>query len=180
MAIPRPLNDIDAFRGALALGHPRRRVRHDLAVPIEKSAVEIEAMREATQAVVNAYHDLGRRFELGMTERDVSQMSVLESWSRSDDCRSAVPGDIVPAGGHAGYRRRFHRARQSRRRPSGARTHGNPQGLLRQLLPSAERRRDGAGYQRKAELVDAAQEAAITPSGPGCGSVKSSTSSTTY
>jgi Xaa-Pro aminopeptidase len=71
MTIPRPLNDIDSFRGEL-----------DEATFVQagdviwqcrtiKSATEVDAIRRATEAVVSAYNEVGACFEIGMSERDL-------------------------------------------------------------------------------------------------------------
>ena len=166
MAIPRPLNDIDAFRGALASATLVDGCDVIWQCRSRKSAVEIEAMREATQAVVNAYYDLGRRFELGMTERDVSQIVRARILAEVDDADAPYletssrlvampdttalssgppipPGDrlvLEPMAIHKGY-----------------------YGSCCRVLSVGEMAPD---TRRKAELVDAAQEAAIRAGPP--------------
>lgn len=86
MGIIRPISDIDRFRGEL-----------DQATFVEgcdliwkcrtiKSAVEVEALRKATQAIVYAYGEMVANFELGMTERDAGRL--LRHWilEKTEDC----------------------------------------------------------------------------------------------
>jgi Xaa-Pro aminopeptidase len=90
MIIPRPLNDIDRFRGEL-----------DGATFVDgadviwrcrtiKSAGEVDALRTASQAVVRAYNELVADFRLGMSERDMGRMlrhSILEY---TEDCAPLI------------------------------------------------------------------------------------------
>lgn len=90
MIIPRPVNDIDRFRGEL-----------DGATFVDgadviwrcrtiKSASEVDALRQASQAVVRAYNELVADFRLGMSERDMGRMlrhSILEY---TEDCAPLI------------------------------------------------------------------------------------------
>jgi Xaa-Pro aminopeptidase len=90
MYIPRPLNDIDRFRTEL-----------DSATFVDgcdviwrcraiKSASEVEAIKKATQAVVQAYGDLAANFQLGMTERDVGRMFRHAILEYAEDCEPPI------------------------------------------------------------------------------------------
>lgn len=90
MSVPRPINDIDRFRGAL-----------DGADLVEaggliwdcrkiKSASEVEALRRATQAVVRAYGEVLAAFEPGMTERDLGRILRNAILDYTEDCTAPI------------------------------------------------------------------------------------------
>jgi len=90
MAIPRPVNDIDAFRSAL-----EGAVFVDAADLIWKcrmikSTCEVEALRKACQAVVRAYGELVAQFELGMSERDVGRLIRHAILDYAEDCMPPI------------------------------------------------------------------------------------------
>ena len=86
MCIPRPLNDIDLFRSSL--GDATLVAAADLIwkCRVKKSAVEVEALKQATRAVVGAYGELIGRFRLGMNERDVGLLLRKAILDRTEDC----------------------------------------------------------------------------------------------
>lgn len=86
MAILRPISDIDRFRAEL-----------DAATLVDacdliwkcraiKSAAEIEALKEATRAIVYAYGEVVAQFRLGMTERDAGRMLRNAILEKTEDC----------------------------------------------------------------------------------------------
>ncbi len=167
MAIPRPLNDIDAFRGALSTATFLDGADVIWKCRVIKSACEVEVIREATQAIVNAFYDLGRLFQLGMTERDVSQILRSRILEQIEDCDSPyleassrlVPmpdtaalfsGPPIPAGDRLVLE------------PLGV--HKGYYGSCCRVLNIGEMTQ---ACERKAVLVDAAQEAAIDAIRPG-------------
>lgn len=90
MYIPRPVNDLDRFRSELADATFVDGAEVIWKCRVIKSAAEIEALKQATQAVVRAYGDFVANFRLGMSERDVARMvrhSILEY---TEDCKPII------------------------------------------------------------------------------------------
>lgn len=71
MTIPRPINDIDRFRAGLPAASFIEATDLIWAARMIKSEAEVEAISQATEAVVKALETLVSSFRLGMTERDV-------------------------------------------------------------------------------------------------------------
>jgi len=71
MTVPRPINDIDRFRAGLSEATLVEATDLVWAARMIKSELEVEAIAEATQAVVDALDRLVAEFQMGMTERDV-------------------------------------------------------------------------------------------------------------
>lgn len=90
MTIPRPINDIDRLRSEL-----------DGATFVDaceliwkcrkiKSAIEVEALKKATRAVVRAYGKLTADFRLGMNERDMGRMIRTAILEYTEDCTPPI------------------------------------------------------------------------------------------
>jgi Xaa-Pro aminopeptidase len=90
MAILRPISDIDRSRGEL-----------DAATLVDacdliwkcraiKSVGEVEALKEATRAIVYAYGEVAAEFRLGMTERDAGRMLRNAILEKTEDCSPPI------------------------------------------------------------------------------------------
>ncbi len=90
MAIPRPVNDIDAFRSALGGATFVEAADLIWKCRMIKSASEVEALRKACQAVVRAYGELVAQFELGMSERDVGRLIRHAILDFAEDCMPPI------------------------------------------------------------------------------------------
>jgi Xaa-Pro aminopeptidase len=86
MTIPRPLNDIDRFRGEL--GSARFVGAGDLIWKLRsiKSSAEVEALKQATRAAIDTYIELVGAFRPGMTERDVGLLIRKGLIDKVHDC----------------------------------------------------------------------------------------------
>ncbi|MFC2077492.1 M24 family metallopeptidase [Candidatus Bipolaricaulota bacterium] len=71
MTVPRPINDIDRFRAGLPEATLVEATDLIWSVRMIKSRLEVDAVAQATQAVVEALGRLVAEFRMGMTERDV-------------------------------------------------------------------------------------------------------------
>lgn len=90
MSIPRPVNDIDRFRGALEDVTFVDGCDLIWKCRMIKSAVEVTALKRATQAVVRAYGELVANFELGMSERDMGWMIRNAILKYTEDCMPPI------------------------------------------------------------------------------------------
>ncbi len=105
MCIPRPINDIDSFRGSLDGATFVEAANLIWRVRVIKSQTEVAALKHATQAVVDSYGVLMDQFHLGMGEKDVALFLRKEILDRTEDCESpfvistsrGVPMADVPA-----------------------------------------------------------------------------------
>ncbi|MEE3198370.1 MAG: M24 family metallopeptidase, partial [Pseudomonadota bacterium] len=86
MAVPRPLNDIDAFRAALSDVEFVYAADQIWNVRMIKSLLEVEALRIACEADVKAYHDLVAEFEWGWTEKDVGLFIRKRLLDYAEEC----------------------------------------------------------------------------------------------
>jgi len=86
MAVPRPINDIDALRKALDSVTLVDACEIIWRCRLIKSAMEVDAIRHATEAVVSAYNEVGTTFELGMSERDLSGAIRNAVLRHTEDC----------------------------------------------------------------------------------------------
>lgn len=71
MSIPRPLNDIDLFRQELSAYTFIEAAQILWNCRMIKSSLEVEAMSQATKAIVEAHKELVSTFRLGMSEEEV-------------------------------------------------------------------------------------------------------------
>lgn len=90
MAALRPISDLDRFRDALADATFVEAADLVWSCRAIKSSAEIEALRQATQAVVGAYGELVAAFRLGMSERDVGRMLRRLILERTEDCAPPI------------------------------------------------------------------------------------------
>jgi Xaa-Pro aminopeptidase len=90
MAILRPISDIERFRGEL-----------DAATLVDacdliwkcraiKSVGEVEALKEATRAIVYAYGEVAAEFRLGMSERGAGRMLRNAILEKTEDCSPPI------------------------------------------------------------------------------------------
>ena len=86
MTIPRPVNDIDAFRAALPDVEFVYAADQIWNVRMIKSLLEVEALSKACEAVVRSYHDLQANFEWGWTEKDVGLFIRHQLLDYTDEC----------------------------------------------------------------------------------------------
>ena len=86
MTIPRPVNDIDAFRAALPDVEFVYAADQIWNVRMIKSLLEVEALSKACEAVVKSYHDLQANFEWGWTEKDVALFIRHKLLDYADEC----------------------------------------------------------------------------------------------
>jgi Xaa-Pro aminopeptidase len=90
MTIPRPLNDIDAFRAALSDCELVYAADQIWNVRMIKSMMEVEALKDACMADVRAYHDLVADFEWGWTEKDVGLFVRQRLLEYAENCRPCL------------------------------------------------------------------------------------------
>ena len=86
MTIPRPVNDIDAFRAALPDIEFVYAADQIWNVRMIKSLLEVEALSKACEAVVKSYHDLQANFEWGWTEKDVGLFIRHQLLDYAEEC----------------------------------------------------------------------------------------------
>ena len=86
MTIPRPVNDIDAFRAALPDMEFVYAADQIWNVRMIKSLLEVEALSKACEAVVKSYHDLQANFEWGWTEKDVGLFIRHQLLDYAEEC----------------------------------------------------------------------------------------------
>ena len=86
MTIPRPVNDIDAFRAALPDIEFVYAADQIWNVRMIKSLLEVEALSQACEAVVRSYHDLQGAFEWGWTEKDVALFIRHQLLEYAEEC----------------------------------------------------------------------------------------------
>lgn len=86
MCVPRPINDIDLLRASLDGATIVDGASLIWKCRVIKSPAEVDALKVATQAVVDSYGALAEQFELGMTEHDISLIVRKEILGRTDDC----------------------------------------------------------------------------------------------
>lgn len=86
MNIPRPLNDIDRFRDAL--GEARFIDSADVIwrCRMIKSPSEVDAISKATAGLVAAYGEVVSGFEMGMNERELSLMLHQAILRHTEEC----------------------------------------------------------------------------------------------
>lgn len=90
MCIPRPVNDIDRFRGELAGAEFLDGADLIWKCRMIKSAGEVEALKKASTAVVRAYGEVVANFELGMSERDMGNMLRHAILDYTEDCMPPI------------------------------------------------------------------------------------------
>ncbi|MEW6440038.1 MAG: Xaa-Pro peptidase family protein [bacterium] len=90
MAIPRPVNDIDRFRGALDGATFVEAADLIWKCRMIKSPSEVEALRKASQAVARAYGEVVANFELGMSERDAGNLIRHAILEYTEDCAPPI------------------------------------------------------------------------------------------
>jgi Xaa-Pro dipeptidase len=90
MCVPRPINDIDRFRGALDGATLVEAADVIWKCRMIKSPSEVEAIRKASQAVVRAYGDVVANFRLGMSERDAGRMIREAILKYTEDCAPPI------------------------------------------------------------------------------------------
>ncbi len=90
MSIPRPVNDIDRFRNELDGATFLDACDLVWKCRVIKSASEVEALRQATRAIVSAYGKLVADFRLGMTERDMGRMIRNYILENTEDCMPPI------------------------------------------------------------------------------------------
>ena len=90
MCVPRPINDIDRFRQSLEGATFVDACNLIWKCRMIKSAVEVDAIRKATQAIVRAYGDVVAAFELGMGERDTGRMIRHAILAYTEDCAPPI------------------------------------------------------------------------------------------
>ena len=90
MSIPRPVNDIDRFRNELDGATFADACDLIWKCRVIKSASEVEALRQATRAIVSAYGKLVADFRLGMTERDMGRMIRSYILENTEDCMPPI------------------------------------------------------------------------------------------
>ena len=90
MCIPRPVNDIDRFRGELAGADFLDGADLIWKCRMIKSAGEVEALRKASAAVVRAYGEVVANFELGMSERDMGNTLRHAILDYTEDCMPPI------------------------------------------------------------------------------------------
>ena len=86
MTIPRPVNDIDAFRAALPDVEFVYAADQIWNVRMIKSLLEVDVLSKACEAVVKSYHDLQANFEWGWTEKDVALFIRHKLLDYADEC----------------------------------------------------------------------------------------------
>lgn len=86
MTIPRPVNDIDAFRAALPEVEFVYAADQIWNVRMIKSLLEVEALSNACEAVVKSFHDLQANFEWGWTEKDVALFIRHKLLDYAEEC----------------------------------------------------------------------------------------------
>jgi Xaa-Pro aminopeptidase len=90
MSIPRPILDIDRFRGELdgaSLVDACELIWKCRAI---KSPAEVEALTVATQAIVDAYPEVLANFRPGMSERDMGRLMRNAVLERTEDCSTPI------------------------------------------------------------------------------------------
>jgi len=90
MCVPRPINDIDRFRGALEGATLVEACDLIWKCRMIKSPSEVEALRKASQAVVRAYGEVVANFKLGMSERDMGSMIRHAILKYTEDCAPPI------------------------------------------------------------------------------------------
>ncbi len=90
MAVPRPINDIDRFRSSLEGADFAEAADLIWTCRMIKSAAEVMALRNASQAVARAYCDVVANFELGMSERDIGRMIRHAILDYTEDCAAPI------------------------------------------------------------------------------------------
>jgi Xaa-Pro dipeptidase len=90
MCVPRPINDIDRFRGELDGATFVDAADLIWKCRMIKSASEVDALKKATQAVVRAYNQLVADFRLGMSERDMGRMIRHAILDYTEDCAPPI------------------------------------------------------------------------------------------
>jgi len=93
MYIPRPLNDIDLFRTSLENATFVEAAGIIWKCRVIKSNAEVEALKNATRAVIGGYNELMGSFRLGMNERQVGLLLRQAILERTEDC----PAPMVTA-----------------------------------------------------------------------------------
>ena len=86
----RPVSDIDRFRGALGEATFVDAAALLWACRTIKSAREVDALREATQAIVDAYGQFLQEFRVGMSEREVGRRLRHAILERTEDCTPPI------------------------------------------------------------------------------------------
>ena len=87
MTIPRPLNDIDAFRESLPDAELVYAADQIWNVRMIKSNMEVDAIRLACEASIKSFHDLVADFEWGWDEKDVGLYIRKKLLEYADDCK---------------------------------------------------------------------------------------------
>ena len=90
MCVPRPINDIDRFRKSLEGATFVEACDLIWKCRMIKSALEVDALRKASQAVVRAYGEVVANFELGMSERDAGSMIRHAILQYTEDCSPPI------------------------------------------------------------------------------------------
>jgi Xaa-Pro aminopeptidase len=90
MAALRPISDIDRFRAELADATFVEACDLIWKCRAIKSAIEVEALKQATQAIVGAYGEVVSSFRLGMSERDVGRLLRRTILERTEDCTPPI------------------------------------------------------------------------------------------
>jgi Xaa-Pro aminopeptidase len=90
MAALRPFSDIDRFRAELADATFVDACDLIWKCRAIKSASEVEALKQATQAIVAAYGEVVSSFQLGMSERDVGRLLRSAILERTEDCTPPI------------------------------------------------------------------------------------------
>lgn len=167
MTIPRPLNDIDLFRASL--GDATFVDAGDLIweCRVVKSPCEVEAIREATTAVVRAYGDVLGGFELGMSERDVGrllQTSILKYTEVCEPPIATASSRLVVMPDTPSFYDEVGLSPRDRIAMEPLPTYKGYCGSCARVFQVGELDDEAL---RKAETVDAAQDAAIAALRPG-------------
>ena len=90
MSVPRPISDIDRFRGELDGATFVDACDLVWKCRVIKSAGEVEALTKASQAIVDAYGEVAANFRLGMSERDLGRMLRSAVLERTEDCTPPI------------------------------------------------------------------------------------------
>jgi Xaa-Pro dipeptidase len=86
MFIPRPLNDIDAFRDSLDGCTFVEAANVIWNCRVIKSPAEVAAIWTATEGLIAAYGEVVSQFELGMNERELSLMLHQAILKHTEEC----------------------------------------------------------------------------------------------
>ncbi len=90
MGAPRPVSDIDRFRSELADATLVDACDLIWKCRVIKSASEVEALKEATRAIVSAYGEVVADFRLGMSERELGRMLRHAILEKTEDCSPPI------------------------------------------------------------------------------------------